>query len=708
MGLEDVGVRLVAENQAAFFGAMQKASAAGTALGMAIYNAAVMAGKAMINFAGDSITAASDLNETVNKVSVVFGKQSESILKWGENAATSLGMSTNEALAAAGTYGNLFRSMGMTEKSSVDMSKGLVGLAADLGSFNNMASSDVLEKLRAGLTGETEPLKSLGVNISAAAVEAQAMKMHLMGATGELTASAKAQATYALILEQTKLAQGDFINTSDGLANSQKIVAAQFENLKATLGKALLPIVNKVMNAISKLFSNPKIMAGIQGFVDGLGKVIDTFGVFFDNVIGAAADGQGFFASLANGFLAISGGEGILQDIGSALFVVGDFMDGIVSFIQEQGITSFSDLFYALANGFLSISDGEGIFQDIGEALFTVGDTINIVVEWVKTNLFPIFEALFNWMKTNIPIAIQTLSTFWTGTLLPAIQSVWSWMQNTLFPAMTTLWTWLQTNIPLAIQTLSTFWTTTLLPAITSVYDWMQKNLFPIFTTLWNWLQTALPVAGKVLSDFWTYVLQPAIEGVWKILSEVVFPIFQQLFDWLNKTLPGALQSLTDFWTNNAKPVFEAIGGVISGVVGFFVNLAKAIGDALAAFRNWQKANAEGYVTPTSTAGGWTPGGSGFVDTSVPHGTGGMAGGGPVSAGMGYMVGELGPEFFIPKVNGSIIPTKEISHIIGSSLASMTASSSISTTNNYNLSVMTNQNPSVVQQSYRIMQMLAG
>jgi hypothetical protein len=291
MALEDVGVRLVAENQAAFFGAMAKAQAVGTAFGMAIYNAAVTAGKAMVGFASDSVTAASDLNETVNKVSVVFGKQSESILKWGENAATSLGMSTNEALAAAGTYGNLFRSMGMTEKSSVDMSKGLVGLAADLGSFNNMASTDVLEKLRAGLTGETEPLKSLGVNISAAAVEARAMKMGLLGVTGELTASAKAQATYSLILEQTKLAQGDFINTSDGLANSQKIVAAQFENLKATLGKALLPIVNKVMNAISKLFSNPKIMAGIQGFVDGLGKVIDTFGVFFDNVIGAASDG---------------------------------------------------------------------------------------------------------------------------------------------------------------------------------------------------------------------------------------------------------------------------------------------------------------------------------------------------------------------------------------------------------------------------------
>ena len=182
--------------------------------------------------------------------------------------------------------------MGMTTDQSAKMSMGITGLASDLASFNNMEVGDVLEKMRAGLTGETEPLKALGVNINAAAVSAKAMSMGIVKATvdiakvteaqfkydeatkksieatqkygiasdeakkaaieqgkaeralndalegkmPDLTAAQKAQATYALIMEQTKTAQGDFARTSDGLANSQRINNALFADAAATLG----------------------------------------------------------------------------------------------------------------------------------------------------------------------------------------------------------------------------------------------------------------------------------------------------------------------------------------------------------------------------------------------------------------------------------------------------------------------------------------
>lgn len=222
-------------------GAFQKLTGVSLLAGGAI-GLAGMALKKMADYSKVTIDAASDLEETETKVGVVFGDQAASMLAWGESAAESMGMSSNAALAAAGTYGNLFRAMGMGVETSASMSKNLVKLAADLASFNNMDPTEVLDKLRAGLSGETEPLKTLGVNLNQAAIQAKALEDGLWNGVGAMDASAKAQATYALILEQTTLAQGDFARTSEGLANQQRILAGNSENLAAAIGENLLPL----------------------------------------------------------------------------------------------------------------------------------------------------------------------------------------------------------------------------------------------------------------------------------------------------------------------------------------------------------------------------------------------------------------------------------------------------------------------------------
>ena len=200
-----------------------------------------------------AISAASDLDESLNKIGVVFGDNAATIEKWSKTAATSLGMSQQQALEASGTFGNLFMSMGLGQSAAVEMSTGLVQLAADLASFNNIDPTEALEKLRAGIVGETEPLRTLGVNLSAAAVEAKALELGLAATAQELTDSDKATARYALIMEQTKLAQGDFARTSDSLANSQRILKAQLSDAAAALGQQLLPYALSAVQAISRL-----------------------------------------------------------------------------------------------------------------------------------------------------------------------------------------------------------------------------------------------------------------------------------------------------------------------------------------------------------------------------------------------------------------------------------------------------------------------
>ena len=231
-----------------------------------------VAGAAAGALAVSGVMAASDLSESMSKVDVVFGDSASRIHQFGENAAQAFGLSRSEALASLGTFGNLFVAMDMSTEAAADMSEGIVGLAADLGSFNNMGTDEVLEKLRAGLTGETEPLKSLGINLNAAAIEAKALEMGLADVTGELSPAAKAQATYALILEQTATAQGDFARTKDGMANSLKVISASFEDLRAEIGMRLLPAIEPL---ISGLASNlPRALDLATTGLDSLSEII--------------------------------------------------------------------------------------------------------------------------------------------------------------------------------------------------------------------------------------------------------------------------------------------------------------------------------------------------------------------------------------------------------------------------------------------------
>ena len=213
----------------------------------------LVAGAGAVALGKSVVQSASATEESLNKVRVVFKESSKAIEDMAQTSARSMGLSRQATLEAAGTFGNLFTSMGLTRERSSDMSQGILPLGADLASFNNIPVADALEKIRAGLVGEAEPLRSLGVNLNQAAIEAEAMRLGILKTGETMSAATKAQATYSLILAQTKNAQGDFARTSDGLANQQRILAATVENLQAKLGAMLLPVVNDIVRSMNNL-----------------------------------------------------------------------------------------------------------------------------------------------------------------------------------------------------------------------------------------------------------------------------------------------------------------------------------------------------------------------------------------------------------------------------------------------------------------------
>ena len=233
--------------------AAKKLEARGQAIGTAFkIGAGVVAGAALIKLAelsGEAIDAAAALGEQQSKTNVVFAQAADKVREFGRNAATNLNLSEREALSAASTFGQFFDAAGLATDAVADMSMATVKLAADMASFQDADPSEVLENLRSGLSGESEPLRKFGVFLNETAVAAKAAELGLQGVNGKLTDGEKIQARYAIIMEQTAKQQGDLARTADSLSNKQRQATAMAENASAALGEGLIPAQLALTNA---------------------------------------------------------------------------------------------------------------------------------------------------------------------------------------------------------------------------------------------------------------------------------------------------------------------------------------------------------------------------------------------------------------------------------------------------------------------------
>lgn len=209
----------------------------------------------VLGFFGKTIDSASDLNESTSAVKTVFGDAAGTILNFSKTSATSLGLSKNATLGAAGALGAMYKGLGFTNKEMANFSKETIGASSDLASFYNKDPSEVLNNIRSGLVGEFEPLRQYGIMLSAASVEQRALAMTGKATAAELTEGEKVMARQALIMEGLGAAAGDFGRTQGGLANQTRIFKAQLADLSASLGQVLLPIALKVTGGLVKFMS---------------------------------------------------------------------------------------------------------------------------------------------------------------------------------------------------------------------------------------------------------------------------------------------------------------------------------------------------------------------------------------------------------------------------------------------------------------------
>jgi hypothetical protein len=356
-----------ADNQVSTFGDKIKNFAKVAAAAFAV------AGGVALKFGVDAVKSASDLSETIAKTGEIFGDSAKEVEAFAATAAKRLGQTKQQALDAASTFAIFGRSAGLAGKDLVTFSTDFTELASDLASFNNTSPEDAINAIGSALRGEAEPLRRYGVLLDDASLRQAALELGIISTTkNALTPQQKVLAAQALIYKQTALAQGDFERTSEGLANQQRILAAQIENVKTTIGMALLPVVLQMTTF----------------FATNVLPIIEQLGNAF------ASDGEGSFKSKMTVVVELI--KGIVLPAFNGLVKGFDYIRDAIDRNSEKLEPFFTLL--QLISGFVVKYLAPALSTTLGLAFKGVGLIISTVIDQFA-NYLSVLTSIFNKIK---------------------------------------------------------------------------------------------------------------------------------------------------------------------------------------------------------------------------------------------------------------------------------------------------------------------
>ena len=524
------------------------------ALGSAIMDVARKFGE----FVSNGIKNASNLQEVQNVVDVTFEESAGIINDWATKAASAYGMSELSAKQYTGTIGAMFKSMGLADEQVLSMSTDMVGLAGDFASFYNLEHEEAFNKIRAGISGETEPLKQLGINMSVVNLEAFALSQGIDKTYSSMTQAEQATLRYNYLMSVSADAQGDFARTSGSYANQLRIAQLNMENLATGIGAKLLPICNEALTIFNGMFS------GTMDVSTGFSKLTE------------------MVVNLANDLL-----NSLPQIAETAGQIITSFASGITSMLPQLAPVA-TRVITTLVNTFSS----------------NIAQITTAAVQIILT----LAEALINSLPELLNAAIQIIAALVNGitqalpTLVPAIVSAVILMVNTLLANVPLI---LQTGIELlmalvdAIPTVITALIQALPTIITTIIDALIESI-PLLVSasieLFMALVEAIPIIVielvKALPQIVTAIIQGLVrlpELLWNILTECI----GKFISWGDQSEAEGAQGSQSFLTqviNIIKElparVWEWLQNAITNISSFFNDILNTAAEMTPQFVN--------------------------------------------------------------------------------------------------------------------------
>ena len=299
----------------------------------------VMIARKALDTIKTGIDYASDLAEVQNVVDVTFGSATEAINSWSKECLAAYGMNEVSAKRYAGTLGAMLKSSGLAGDAIVDMSKDMVGLAGDMASFYNLDLETAFEKIRSGISGETEPLKQLGINMSVANLEAYALSQGITTAYNEMSQAEQVMLRYNYLMSTTADAQGDFARTQDSYANQTRLLSESWLEFTGIMAEQLLPVLTTIVswlnNIVAFLTENADMVSAV---LVGLATTVGILAVAW--VVHAAA--QWLAVHAAAQWLAVAANQALIVSLLSnpilwIALIIGVLVAAMYRWIQSIG-----------------------------------------------------------------------------------------------------------------------------------------------------------------------------------------------------------------------------------------------------------------------------------------------------------------------------------------------------------------------------------
>jgi phage-related protein len=396
--------------------------------------AAAAAGAFTVKFLKDSVGAASDLSESVNAVKVSYGAAAKDVLALGKNSATSFGLGQSTLNDFAVRFSGFSKQIAGPNGDVAASFEKVLGRATDFASVMNLEVGQAAELFQSGLAGESEPLRKFGIDLSAAKVEAFAYANGIAETGAKLTESQKVQARYGTLMEQTSKVQGDFKNTSGGLANQQRIMAATFDKVKIALGNALLP----ALQAVTPLFVS--LFTFIAAHKSVMAVIAIAIGIILVAALYAAATAAWAFtvALLANPMVWII--VGIIALVAAIVLLVRNW-----DLVKEKTAEVWDAIKTKLAGVWDSIK------AKAAELWQSLKDTISDAWDKIKATVVEKGQAVLDWFKEMpgkllafwvganmmlIDVGVDLITGLWNG-----IKSMGAWLKGKIIA-------WAKENIP--------------------------------------------------------------------------------------------------------------------------------------------------------------------------------------------------------------------------------------------------------------------
>lgn len=512
--------------------------------------------KAITNFSKQCVNLASDLVEVQNVVDVTFENLAGDINNFAKSSIKDFGLSETAAKQYSSTIGAISKSMGFTTEDALVMGKSMTALAADMASFYNLDTDTAFNKIRSGLTGETEPLKQLGINMSVANLEAYALSQGITKSVSAMTEQEKMLLRNNYLLSVTKDAQGDFIRNQNSWANQTRILSEQFNTLKATLGQIGIKFLLPIITGFNQLFTT------IQSSANSLA-----------NFLGIATNSDVSITSSAGlGAEAVSGIADSYEEVGKAAKKAKGSVAGFDNVIQlskpeasgavgSGGLAGGGDLGVGLASYDFTpkgASSVTGSIKDKINGMFAGIQMPNLSFnsEQIKTDLMNTISNIGNTLKTVGKFTLDIGFKVWNDIDgVGVIESV-----ITTFSKLSNL-------ISTAIATIT--------PGLTEFYD---VGIAPIVEWVGTKLKDSLAVVGIEFDKWGKWfsdnkqnfvelgtLLGQVVAGIWSFiepLANVVWEVFK-----------GAITIISDTFRTFGQWVLDNK----EGVVGTFVSLSTAL-----------------------------------------------------------------------------------------------------------------------------------